>query len=785
MSDMRTRPGTSDVDGAWRRPRTSGGAIGRRLPDGEFADKVRGTLSYAADWRVPGMLIGRVIRSARSAARIRSIETAAAASLPGVMCVMTGADVPSNRLNEEVSGFDLPVPPMPALAADVVRYEGEPVALVAAIDAESADRAAELIEVAYDDIPGVYDADEALRPQAPLVHPTGNLVVDYRIARGDVDGALATAAVVVEGIYRTQRVDHAYLEPEAGVGWISEDGVVTLRVATQVVEHATTVALVLGLPQSRVRIIGTYVGGGFGGKEDMTVEPYLALLVWRTRRPVAMTWSRQESILARAKRHPFTMRYRTGATLSGELVAQDVELLADGGAYAMLTPRVMFAAAVTAAGPYRCPNVRIRSRGAYTNNVPTSAFRGFGAMQVTFAYEAQMDRIAERLGMESTAVRQRNYLQKGDRLPTGEQLETTVALTETLEAALELLGPPHRPSNEWSRVGRGLASNIQPYGRATFFGDQASAWVSVERDGSVVVRCGLLDLGGGQAASLAEIVAEVFGVDVGRVAVHVGDSQLTPPAGGTFATRQLYMSGNAVLKTAVELRERLAEIAAPELGAEGPDAITFAEGRVAAPNGSSMTLGALVHACRERAVSTAHLGQFAPRRETFDMAAGHGRTFADFTYGTHACEVEVDTRTGRITVLAYAASHDVGKAMNPMRVEGQIQGGALQGIGFALTEEVMLDQGTTASTLFADYLIPTALEAPDIRVAIVESGDGKGPFGARGIGEPPVGPAAPAIASAVAAATSARLQTVPFTPERVLAEIASFAAARDHARAVR
>lgn len=782
MSDTRARPDTmprpdtSDVDGAWRNPHTSRAVIGRRLPDGEFVDKVRGTLRYADDWRAAGMLVGTVARSTRSAARIASIDTGAAAALPGVATVMTAVDVPHNRLNEEVSGFDLPVPAMPALARDVARYEGEPIALIAAVDRETADRAAELIAVEYEDVPSVYDPEEALRPDAPAVHPTGNLVVDYRMSRGDVDAALAKADVVIEGTYRTHRVDHAYLEPEAGTGWISEDGVITLRVATQVVEHATTIAALLRVPQSRVRIIGTYVGGGFGGKEDMTIEPYLALLVWKTGRPVAMTWTRQESLLARAKRHPFVMRYRTGATRAGDLVAQDIDLVSDGGAYAMLTPRVMFAAAVTSAGPYRCPNVRIRSRGAYTHNVPTSAFRGFGAMQVTFAYEAQLDGVAEALVLDPIAVRRRNYLRTGDQLPTGEPVETTVALDETTDAALALLPPAPRPSNEWCRVGRGLASNIQPYGRATFFGDQASAWISVESDGSVIVRCGVLDLGGGQAASLAEITADVFGVSVDRVAVHIGDSQLTPPAGGTFATRQLYMSGNAVLKTAVELRERLAEVAAVELGAASAGAVVFAGGRVTAPNGSAMDLGALAQACRARALSTAHLGRFAPRRNTFDMTAGHGRTFADFTYGTHACDVEVDTRTGQIRVLAYAASHDVGRALNPMRVEGQIQGGALQGIGFALTEEVAVDRGKTSSTLFADYLIPSAEDSPEIRVAIVESGDGKGPFGARGIGEPPIGPAAPAIASAVAAAIGARLVTLPFTPERVLAAVRERAA---------
>jgi CO/xanthine dehydrogenase Mo-binding subunit len=777
MTEIGDRRRRGDAEGPWRNPVTSGSAVGRRVANGEFIEKVRGTLQYADDWQVPGTLCGKVVRSPRSAARIASMDTTAASAVPGVFAVITASGVPVNRVHEEVSGFDLPVPSAPVLASELVRYEGEPVALVAATDSETADLAAELIAIEFEEQLGVYDPADALVPDAPRVHPTGNVVVDYRIARGNVEDAFAAADVVVEGLYRTQRVDHAYLEPEAGVGWISGDGVLTLQVSTQVVEHAATIAEIVGLPQSRVRVIGTYVGGGFGGKEDMTIEPYLAVLAWKTRRPVKMVWSRQESLLARPKRHPFTMRYRTAATQSGDIVAQDIDLLGDAGAYAMLSPRVMFAAAVTAVGPYRCPNVRIRSRAAYTNNVPTSAFRGFGAMQVTLAYESQMDRVADEIGMDRIAVRLRNYLRKGDVLPTGEEIETNVALPETTRAAVELLGQPRTPSSAWCRVGRGIASNIQPYGRATFFGDQASAWISVEADGSVVVRCGVLDLGGGQGASLAEIAAEVFGVTLDRVSVHLGDSQLTPPAGGTFATRQLYMSGNAVLKSAVELRHRLALVAAEQLDV-APDDLEFVGDRVRAKNGSAIELAALVRACRGRGLSTSHLGQFAPRKSTFDMVRGHGRTFADFTFGTHACEVEIDCRTGRLTILAYAASHDVGRALNPLRVEGQIEGGVVQGIGQALSEEVTVEHGATASTLFADYLIPNAVDAPRVQVRIIESGDGKGPFNSRGIGEPPVGPAAPAIASAISAAIGARLVELPFTPERILAALNRDAANR-------
>ena len=421
--------------------------VGQSPAHHDFVDKVSGSLLYAADWQLPGMLHGRVVRAEVASARIAAMDTSAARALPGVVAVLTAADVPWNQVVERATGGlgELAVA-MPVLAADRVRYQGEPIALVAAVTPQVAAEAAELVDVEYEDLAGVFDAERALEPGAPLVHDEGNVLVSWTIARGEVEAALAAADVVVEGEYRTQRVEHAYLEPEAGVGWIDTSGVVTLRVATQVVEHAATIATILALPTSRVRVISTYMGGGFGGKEDMTVEPYLALLVWRTRRPVRMVWERQDSIMASTKRHPFVMRYRTGVRRDGTIVAQDVDIIGDAGAYPYLSPRVLFAACVTASGPYRVPNVRHRSSAVFTNNVPTSAFRGFGAMQVTFGYEQQMDRVAARLGLDPRAVRERNFLAKGDTIPTGERLDTAVAAGECLRRALAALGEPAKPS---------------------------------------------------------------------------------------------------------------------------------------------------------------------------------------------------------------------------------------------------------------------------------------------------------------------------------------------------
>jgi CO/xanthine dehydrogenase Mo-binding subunit len=733
----------------------------------DFVEKVKGTLAYADDWHLPGMLYGRVVRAQVPSARLVSLDATAALAVPGVVAVLTARDVPRNRIVEEASGLGIEAVPMPVLAEGRIRYHGEPLAVVAAETPEAAEEAAELVVAEYEELPGVYDPEEALHPDAPLVHEQGNVLVHWRIRQGDVDAALASAPVVVEGTYRTQWVDHAYLEPEAGVGWIDEDGVLTLRVSTQVIEHARQIAHILDLPTTKVRVIGTFMGGGFGGKEDMTIEPYLALLVWKTRRPVKMVWSRQESLLARPKRHPLVMRYTTAATEEGVITAQRIRIVGDAGAYPLLSARVLFAAAVTASGPYRTPNAQIDSLAVFTNNVPTSAMRGFGAMQVVFAYEGQIDRLAQAVGLSPEEVRKRNFLRKGDHLPTGEALDTYVALPEAMDRALEALGP-RREAAPGKLRGRGFACNMQPYGRAVYFADRASCWISLEPDGSLVIRIGVTDLGGGQAASLSQIASEILGVPLDRVSIHIADSALTPLAGGTFATRQLYMSGNATLRTALELRERIAGVAAELLGAHAED-LEFAEGKVTVRGeGRFLSLPEVVRACDAAGVSTSHLGTFQAETGDFDPRTGRGRTFPDYTYGCHAVDLEVDPDTGEVRILRYVACHDVGRAINPLRVEGQIQGGAAMGIGYALSEEVRIDQGTNMSALLADYLIPTSTDLPDIEAIVLESGEGKGPFQARGIGEPPIGPPAAAIASAIADATGTRLDELPMTPERVL-----------------
>jgi CO/xanthine dehydrogenase Mo-binding subunit len=743
-------------------------------------EKVRGRPIYAGDLALSGMLHGRIVRSPYASARIVRLDTRAARALPGVIAVLIARDVPRNeqrmelpgRMAEATAGAVLAT--QPVLADDRVRFQGEPVAAIAAATPEIAAAAADLVEVEYEELPGVYDPLAALAPDASRVHDSGNLLRSWHLRSGDVSQGFARADVVVEHTYRTPFVDHVYLETETGIGWIDAEGVLTLRVSTQVLEHYRDVAEILQLPHGRVRLEGAYVGGGFGGKEDVTVECLLGLLVWKTGRPVQLVFSREESFIGHGKRHPYVMRYRTGATRDGALVALEAELVSDSGAYAALSPWVLLYSLVTATGPYRIPHVKVDATTVYTNNPVASAYRCFGSIQTCLAYEGQMDALAAALSMDPLALREKNFLRKGDALATGQVLETEPMLGETMRRAWAGLGE-RRQSRAPTRVGRAVAASFTPYGRMCWTRDSASAWIGMELDGTAVVRCAAPDVGGGQTSSLCAITAEVLGLDVEQVIAVGRDSHFTPRAGTTTATRQLLMSGNAVLNAARELRRHLVAAAAGLLEAAPAD-IVLAGGRAlvrGAPN-RALSMASVVKAAIGEGRPVQVLEKYdAPSAPTIDPTTGQGKAFNDYTFGTHAIEVEIDSETGRARVSRLVACFDAGRVINRASAEGQLEGGAVQGLGYALMEEIALDNGVSKNPHLADYKIPTSLDAPEITTVLLESGDGLGPFGAKGLGEPAMTPSIAAVANAVSNALEARLTELPITAERVLAALRS------------
>jgi CO/xanthine dehydrogenase Mo-binding subunit len=747
--------------------------VGKPLRRVDALGKAVGATVYGADYTMLNMLHAKVFRSSEPSARIKRLDTSRARALPGVVCVLTGKDVPGAKLTTDMpgqtgkkarAGSDAPV-----LASDVVRFVGEPIALVAAQTLTIAECALDLIEIEYEPLPGVFDPIEAMKPGAPVIFEPDNTVARWKIVKGDVDAGFAAADVVVENTFRVPFVEHAYLELESGVAWVDEQGVINIRVGTQVIEHFRNIARAVGVPQNKIRVRGTMVGGGFGGKEDITVEIYLALLAKHTQRPVKLVYTREESFIAQSKRHPFIITHRVGVKKNGRITAAKIDMIADSGAYPYLSPYVLLYATIMASGPYRIDNLRVDSVAVATNQPFTSAFRGFGGPQACIAYEQQMDEIAKALDMDPLDVRRVNYIKTGDRNGTGQVIKSAIWLEESATRALEALGTK-TPDDGPVKVGWGFASYFQSYGRITWFHDTSSAWVGVEMDGTVVIRSGAPDIGAGQVNSLCQIAAEILGVPLNDVTVYSTDSAVTPLAGTSTATRQLYMSGSAVFQAASAVREVLLDRASKHFEENSED-LDLADSKVFVKSdpAQALSLEDLVARCAAEGLPLSNLALFtAPFTDGIDPETGQGDVFPDFTFGTQAVEVAVDTETGEVAILKSVACHDVGRAINPAAVVGQIAGGSHQGLGYAMMEDFIVENGVTKTPSFAEYLIPTALDFPTTEVIILESGSGVGPFGAKGIGEPSLTPAAPAVANAVADAIGVRIHDLPLTPEKVL-----------------
>jgi xanthine dehydrogenase molybdenum-binding subunit len=754
------------------RPNVAWRQIGRPLERTDARGKAVGATRYAGDYTMPNMLHAKVIRSTLASAVLRRLDVGKARALPGVVCILTAADLPDRLAPTDIpgqTGQERQKTDQQILVRERVRYFGEPLALIAAETRDIAEQASALIEVELDEAPGVFDPAAALEPGAPIVQGTNNVVASNKIRKGDVGKGFAEADLVIENTFRTQFIEHAFLEPEVGLAWVDESGVVNIRMSTQVIEHFRYVADALGVPHNRVRIMGALVGGGFGGKEDVTVEIYLALLARASGRPVRLEYTREDSLVGHGKRHPFVITYRTGVKKDGRITAVEAKFIADAGAYVFLSPYVLIYAVVAAPGPYRVDNLSVDAAAVATNNMYTSAFRGFGAAQACIAYEQQMDEVAKALKLDRLELRRRNYLQTGDTISTGVPIRSAVWTEQCAEQAWAALGERTLDRGP-IKVGRGLAAYQQSYGRITWLHDTSEGWVGVEVDGTVIVRSGVTDIGAGQVSALAQIAAEVLGVTLENVVVYNSDSAVTPLAGTTTATRALYMTGNAIKLAAEAVRERLVTRAAKQFGVD-PGQIDMADSKVSVVDhpDRSMPFAELVKMCAAEGIHRSELAMFrAPFTDKIDPETGQGQVHPDYAFGAHAVEVAVDTETGEIEVLKSVGAHDVGQAINPAAVEGQIEGGAAQGQGYALSEEMIYRDGVLLTPSFSEYLIPTAMDVPPVQSIILESRSGLGPFGAKGIGEPALTPVAPAIANAVADAIGVRIHDLPITPEKVV-----------------
>jgi selenium-dependent xanthine dehydrogenase len=736
--------------------------VGHDLPRPDARAKVTGRATFAADLYFEDMLFAKVLRSEYPHAKILSVDTERAKALPGVAAVITADDVPGEK-NHGLARLDWPV-----LAYDKVRYLGDAIAVVAAESEAIATEALKLIEVGYEPLTVVASAAAALEPDAPLVHEEGNILEHIRLRRGDVEKGFAEADVIVEQEYRTPFGDHLFLEPEAAVGLLDGEGRVVVYVGSQIPfsDRAQTAAS-LGLPQDRVRVIQTKVGGAFGGKEDIAGQIHVALLARITGRPVKLVYTREESMVSHPKRHACVIRLKTGATSDGALTAAEVRILGDSGAYASLGPYVMTRAATHSLGPYAVPNAKVDCYAMYTNNPPAGAYRGFGAPQAHFAAETQMDILSKKLGIAPLELRRKNALRVGSVTVTGQKLRESVGLVETIdrvEEAKKAAAPKGAPG-PGKRRGWGVACAYKNVGLGGGVADTAGAEVELLDDGRAQVRAGAAEVGQGIVMVLAQIVAEELGVDYDKIDVLVGDTELTPDGGATTASRQSYISGNAARLAARRLRETLSRVAGEELNAS-PDSLHFEAGQVRGGDGKSIPLREVIRLAAAEGHPLVASEVYTPPK-TVPLGQEGDMHFA-FGYATQAAEVEVDINSGEVDVLRVIAAHDVGSTVNPLGVEGQLEGGVVMGLGFALMEDFTMDGGVPEKRSLTKYRIPTTRHMPEMIPIIVQHPTADGPYGVKGVGEITSIPTAPAITNAIYDAVGVRILSLPATPERIL-----------------
>lgn len=708
--------------------------IGQPVVRNDALDKVTGRLKFPGDLNTEGQVYAKMLWSERPHASIR-IDTSEAEAVPGVVAVFTGKDVPNNE-------FGLIFPDQPVFSYDVVRSVGDPIVMIVAETEEIASRARDLIHVVYDDLPVVTDPREAMNPGATLVHEekSTNILKSYRIRKGDVRKGFAEADVIVENDYFTPLTEQAFLQPEAGIAYIDDQGRVTVHSAGQWAhDDRHQIAHALALPEEQVRVIYTPAGGAFGGREDISVQLVLALAAWKLQRPVKIVWSREESIRGHHKRHAFHIHHKLGATRDGKVTAVEAEIVSDAGAYASSSTVVLANAVLFSTGPYEVPNVKVDGYTVYTNNLRAGAMRGFGAIQAIFAVELQMAKLAERLRMDRALLRFKNLWREGSILPTNTAVPAGVGIRQTLLDVTETAdwsekGPRHPPASAPNkRIGVGLACGCKNVGYSLGFPEQSTCTAELYGDQDIeraVIKTGAAEVGQGVTMILAQIAAETLCIPYEAVEMHELDTSAVPNAGSSSASRHTFMSGNAVKGAC----ERASE--AWNRG-ERPAIVTY---------------------------------QYLPPRTTpFDPETGECCPNFSYGYASQIAEVEVDTETGEAALTRVIAAHDTGKTINPQALEGQVEGGVVMAQGWALIEDFIQQDGYIKTRRFSEYLIPTSMDAPkDIVSCLVEVADPLGPYGARGVGEMTMMLLAPAILDAIHDATGIWFNKIPVKAEDVL-----------------
>ena len=749
------------------------GTIGTSSPRPDGAPKVTGEFAYSSDLHAEGMLWAATVRSPHPHARIMSIDTAAAAGMDGVHTVLTHRDIPGRNR------YGLEVRDQPVLAADVVRYAGEPVAVVAADHPDVARRAAAAVDVRYEMLDALTDPELALAGGGPRLHENGNVVAHRKIRKGAAD---PVAEVIVGGRYEVGMQDQAFLGPESCLALPVKDGGVELYCSTQWLHiDQDQLAGVLALPHEKVRLVLSGVGGAFGGKEDLSVQAHACLLALRTGRPVKMVYDREESFVGHVHRHPAWMEYEHGATRDGELVYVRARILLDGGAYASTSHAVAGNAGCFAVGPYEVPNVHVDSYAVYTNNPPCGAMRGFGAVQSCFGYESQMDKLAAELGMDPVEIRLRNAVRTGSAMATGQRIDGPAPVTELLTRVRDAPLPPSAPSivdgplrpggtgnttrGEGVRRGIGYGVSVKNVCKSLGYDDYGTARVRLSvSDGEPVVQVhtAAAEVGQGLVTVQAQIARTELGVQT--VTVLPADTDVGD-AGTSSASRQTWVSGGAVQAACAAVRERVLQRAVAVTG-EPIETLRLGEGGVVVSDRGGPPLRVVDLLGADAIDETREFRH----RQTFplDPDTGQGDGHVAFAFAAHRAVVDVDTQLGLVRVVEIACAQDVGKAINPAAVAGQMHGGIAQGLGLALMEEVQVEGGHIRNPSLTDYLLPTALDMPAIRLDILEIPRADSPYGLTGVGEPSLLSCPAAVAAAIRDATGRDLARIPIRPDAMI-----------------
>jgi xanthine dehydrogenase molybdenum-binding subunit len=748
--------------------------VGHVLARPDAVAKVTGKALYADDFKYDGMLIGKTLRAGVPHGTLTRLDVDAARRLPGVHAVLTATEIPGEHTH------GLVVKDWPALVGlgEKVRYVGDAIAIVAADSEEIARQALAMMQAEIEPLPVVSGPVQSRQPDAPVLHEKGNLLKHIKVRKGDVERGLAEAELVLDETFHTPMTEHAFLEPECSIARPLPDGRIEVVVGSQIpYSDREQVARCLGLRHDQVRVIGTLIGGGFGGKEDIAGQIHAALLAQATGRPVKILYDRHESLLVHPKRHATQIRVRIGADSHGRLTGCETELYGDTGAYASLGEKVMTRATTHSAGPYVVPHVKADCYAMYTNNPPAGAFRGFGVTQSAFAIESMMDELAERLRMDPVELRRRNALRVGSATNTGQVLTESVGLLECLDRVEAEMrrragSDPFRPrlvsGKPHLRRAWGLAAAYKNTGLGGGAPDRATAEVELYDDGSAEVRTSSAEIGQGLLTVLQMIAAEELHLPAQRVHVLLSDTDLTPDGGPTTASRQTYVTGNAVRFAAEGVRQAMSAALAERYD-RPPEEIRFVEG-LAQVNGQRLSYGDVVRLMKaEGRQPRASYEYWAPATQPLESA---GRMHFAFSFAAQAAEVEVDVETGEVRVLTVIAANDVGRAINPLGLLGQVEGGVMMGLGNALTEEFILEDGRVFSDRLARYRMPGILHTPEIVSIVVEEPTSEGPHGAKGVGEIVSIPTTPAITNAIAFATGVRIRRLPVDQDWLALEIA-------------